>query len=234
MLYRIGSGWQHERISAGPPDLGRQRPRIRVANLMRQRIGPGLQNLVARGENRHARTPKDGNPQHADRGQYRNFRVSNALAGVQHFAARNCVAAARTHVQSGRQMTIDDNQIAIHAHVLQHDHCVGPCGHGSAGHDLDSVTRLDLAVEKLTGTNFANDGQSSGCVCRAHSEAVAHRAVERRVVPVGVNGRRKNPTSSFPQIDDFDRWQHSQATHRIKDGGAGHCERKRRRHYFGF
>ena len=86
---------------------------------------------------------------------------------------------------------------------FDHQHGVGPCGHGSAGHDGDRFAFLHVTVENLTRSNFSDHRRLTGQVGHAQRVSIPHGAIERRIVAIGVNVVREDTPMGTIQGDRF-------------------------------
>jgi hypothetical protein len=90
--------------------------------------------------------------------------------------------------------------------VLDHHHGVGALGHRRAGHDLRALSRADHAGKRSARANLAYDLERRSRrseISGAHREAVARRAIKRRIVAIGSDGPRQNASQRIAQWNSF-------------------------------
>ena len=87
--------------------------------------------------------------------------------------------------------------------MFHHDNRVGAFGDRSAGHDFDAFRRVDDALELFTGAHLADDANAPGHVARPDREAVAHGAVEWRIIAIGRNVVSENSARRVFDRDGF-------------------------------
>jgi len=78
------------------------------------------------------------------------------------------------------------------ARMLNHHDRIGAWRHGRARHDFERMTSSKRREAAIAGAHLAGYAKHSGNIVRADREAIAERAVERRIIAIRQNIFREN------------------------------------------
>jgi len=104
--------------------------------------------LVARGEGRDPHPTQHGYLPDPDRSQQSELSRMQQRAGADRQVPTTNVLADGTDMLAGTLARFDHHAIAVHMHLLLHDHRVGGLGDGRAGHDAYALSPPYLAGER--------------------------------------------------------------------------------------
>jgi hypothetical protein len=136
-----------------------ERGAVGVVQLAGAERAPRGDELVARGEDRHARDARAGHGRPAGHHGHPDLGRAHARAGGYDDLARADVVTRRAQVAGLGHFVVERDRVAVDRDALDLDHGVGALGHRGAGRDADRLALADGDRGRRPGTRLANDAQ---------------------------------------------------------------------------
>ena len=155
----IGDDTQIDGLGARLDHLRHQRVRVRVGNLTRPRLGPEVRELVARREDRDARTPENTHLCVPERREQPYFGGADDTAGLDDDVPHVDVLTRRPDEGARGDPAGDRDALAVGGDVLLGHHGIGALGQRRAGEDPHRLPCPERAGRQGPGDDPADDGQ---------------------------------------------------------------------------